>query len=102
MKRYRVEIAPTAQAQAETIAVWWVAHRPAARSLFSAELRAAEKQLGDTPLVGSRYRRGAEGMRRLLLPRTRYHVYYVVDEAALVVRIHAVWHAARGKGPPLR
>ena len=37
--------------------------------------------------------------RRLLLPRTRHHVYFVIDEAARVVRIHAVWHASRGSGP---
>ncbi|MEK6606293.1 MAG: type II toxin-antitoxin system RelE/ParE family toxin [Myxococcota bacterium] len=102
MKRYRVEMSPAAHAQADAIAAWWVTNRPAARSLFSDEAQAAEKQLEKTPLVGGRYRRGREGMRRLLLPRTRYHLYYVVDEGALVVRIHAFWHTARGKGPSLR
>jgi plasmid stabilization system protein ParE len=40
------------------------------------------------------------GIRRVLLPRTRYHVYYVARED--VVLVLAVWHAKRGSGPPMR
>jgi len=39
------------------------------------------------------------GIRRLILPRTRYHVYYRV--AGQVLEILAVWHAVRGSGPGL-
>lgn len=34
------------------------------------------------------------------LPRSRYHVFYSVD--GNLVKVRAVWHASRGKGPPLR
>jgi hypothetical protein len=34
-------------------------------------------------------------MRRILLPRSRYHVYYIVVEDSGTVRVHAIWHMAR-------
>jgi len=40
-------------------------------------------------------------MRRILMPRTRYHVYYVVADEERRVLVHAVWHTARGRGPRL-
>lgn len=40
-------------------------------------------------------------IRRLLLPRSRYHLYFTYDEAADIVEVRAVWHAGRGRGPLL-
>jgi hypothetical protein len=37
----------------------------------------------------------------MLLLRTQYHVYYVVDGPQRVVTVLAVWHTARGSGPVL-
>jgi plasmid stabilization system protein ParE len=39
--------------------------------------------------------------RRLVLQRSRYHVYYVVHPATDQVEILAIWHTARGKLPRL-
>jgi len=39
------------------------------------------------------------GIRRVLMPRSRYHVYYSIEEKFGIVRVHAVWHAARGVTP---
>jgi plasmid stabilization system protein ParE len=41
----------------------------------------------------------AQGVRRVLLRRTRYHLYYriVGDD----IEILAFWHAGRGTPPPL-
>ncbi|HKC83500.1 MAG TPA: hypothetical protein VKD46_05840, partial [bacterium] len=36
-------------------------------------------------------------MRRLLLPGTRYHLYYVYDQEASECVILAVWSAVRGR-----
>lgn len=41
------------------------------------------------------------GLRRVLLGRTRYHLYYTVSEDATVVEILSLWHTARGKAPRL-
>ncbi len=39
--------------------------------------------------------------RRVLMPRTRNHVYFEFDEAQGVVIVHALWGAPRGRGPKL-
>lgn len=100
MSHARVEFSPEALAHVEAVAAWWSENRGAAPSLFSDELAAAVELLASAPRAGGRYERATvPEMRRLLMPRTRYHVYYTVE--ASVIRIHAVWHAARGQGPPL-
>ena len=102
MSRYQVEIAPVAEHQAATIQAWWASNRDAAPTLFLDELEAALVRLEERPELGRPYlAAGVEGMRRFLLPRTRYHVYFTVDVTVCVVRVHAIWHAARGAGPPL-
>jgi plasmid stabilization system protein ParE len=40
-------------------------------------------------------------VRRVLLPRIRYHAYYEIDEGKQFVRIVAFWHASRRSGPQL-
>jgi len=39
------------------------------------------------------------GLRRVLLVRTKHHVYYRAKEN--VIEVLAVWHASRGTGPGL-
>ena len=102
MKRYHVELAPEALAHVEAIHAWWLDHRPASPALFVDEFTAAFELLEHSPRVGRRYLAGpGNEMRRLPLPRTRYLVYYDIDEPGLAVRIHAVWHMSRGQPPPL-
>jgi hypothetical protein len=36
------------------------------------------------------------------MPRSRYYVYFSYDAAMDVVKLRAVWHARRGRGPSLR
>lgn len=48
------------------------------------------------PRIGARYELlELREMRRMLLPRTRHHVYYVDADDSCIARIDAVWHAAR-------
>ena len=55
-----------------------------------------------TPTLGVRYRQcGGVTIRRVLLDRARYHLYFSYDADADVVEVRAVWHTARGSGPPL-
>jgi plasmid stabilization system protein ParE len=71
------------------------------RAYFSTRLAAAFALIASAPNVGHPYRRSpVGGTRRVLLARSRYHVYYAPLDDALVVL--AVWHASRGSGPPLR
>ncbi|HEV7242105.1 MAG TPA: type II toxin-antitoxin system RelE/ParE family toxin [Thermoanaerobaculia bacterium] len=41
------------------------------------------------------------GLRRVLLGRVRYHLYYVVAEEGAFFEVLAIWHTSRGKGPHL-
>ena len=40
-------------------------------------------------------------MRKVLMPKTRHHLYYVADFDEDVIIIHAVWGAPRESGPTL-
>jgi plasmid stabilization system protein ParE len=96
----RVELAPRAHAQVRLIHEWWRANRLAAPSLFADELATALDQLERGVVFGVVYPFALFEVRRFLLPRSRYHVFYSVDGD--LVKVRAVWHASRGKGPPLR
>ena len=75
----QVVVAPQAEAQIRTIDVWWRRNRRASPDLFSSELRDALSMLEVAPRSGKLYRRSEpKGIRRLLLPASRNHVYYLV------------------------
>jgi plasmid stabilization system protein ParE len=103
VKIYRVGFAPDALDHVERLRSWWEANRLAAPHLFDEEFVAAVRQLETAPSTGVVYPhpRVSDEIRRLLMPRSRHHVYYTVDDAASLVWIVAVWHASRGQGPPL-
>jgi plasmid stabilization system protein ParE len=69
--------------------------------VFDEELRAALDQIRTAPQLGSAYQimPGREH-RRVLMPETRYHVYYRMTDPGRV-RVLAIWSAVRGRGPRL-
>lgn len=95
----KVAFAVHAQRQARTVVSWWRRHRSAAPQLFEDELDALVLALAAGQTPGSAYP-GRVGVRRALLPRSRYHVYYEAQSADFVV-VLAVWHTARGRAPKL-
>ena len=96
-----VRTTPEADEQIRMVHNWWRRNRSAAPDMFVNELASAFTLVGSTPHLGHPYRRSpVAGVRRVLLPGSRYHVYYVgLDHE---VRVLAVWHGRRGSGPPLR
>jgi plasmid stabilization system protein ParE len=89
-----------ASAQAKAIDSWWPENRPAAPELFVDELAGAVGLLATAPEAGVPYRpRGAAGVRRLLLPKTRYHIYYRYDRENQVVGILAIRSCVGGRPP---
>jgi plasmid stabilization system protein ParE len=102
MSRYDVRVAPRAQDQIDEVAAWWKTNRQGAPLLVVDEFEAAARRLSITPLSGAIYRRTTfRSIRRLLLPRIRYHIYYEVYDATGLVEIVAFWHAARRRAPRL-
>lgn len=97
---YRVELTDAAMNQAEDAATWWRANRPAAPELFDAELAYALDLLARMPPPTQVWAE-IEGkpVRKVRLPRTRLALYFTIEQD--LVTVHAVWHGARGSGPPL-
>lgn len=90
----RVDLSAEASEQASEIDTWWREHRPSAPDLFENELSQPLARLSETPSLGTPY--AAKGVRRLLLRRSHYHVYFVVEAERLYVV--AIGSAFRGSG----
>jgi len=84
--------------EAERANRWWIRNRPAARDAFVREYQAALLLLAESPRAGLPVR-NHRTLRRLVLPKTGYLVFYRYFEEASVVLVKSVWHARRGKGP---
>lgn len=97
-----LRIAREADDQIRAVETWWHENRPGAPLLFAHELAEALELLTHAQEIGARYGdHGGGTVRRILLGRCRYHVYFSYDAAANVVEVRAVWHAVRGEGPTL-
>jgi plasmid stabilization system protein ParE len=98
----KLVFAPRAEEQADACDSWWRENRPRSRDLFARELAGARSLLLRAPEVGALHGViDGQPVRRILLEKTRTHVYYAVDAAAGVVTILAVWGAPKGDGPRL-
>lgn len=100
MTALRVVFARRATRDVERIDAWWRENRPAAPDLFVDEVRRAVMILALNPHLGTPAASPrTPGLRRALLERTKYHLYFRVKLDRLEVA--AVWHAARGRLPSL-
>jgi plasmid stabilization system protein ParE len=94
---------PEADAMIATAVGWWRDNRPRAPELLLEELRAARERLSEFPEAGVLVRRrGFSGLRRLVLRRTRYHLYYRYSPEHDEVWVVAIWAAMRRRGPRLK
>jgi len=96
----RVKVSARAASQIRKAAEWWAENRPAAPGAVRTDIGEALALLAQQPGIGTAYE-GArtKGVRRLLVGRIRYFVYYHVTPDTLEVL--AVWHVSRGKQPSL-
>ena len=97
----KVVLLDEAQRRFEAEDRWWREHRDA-KELFVTEFETVLRQVASMPNVGQRYRR-ARGklIQRVLMKKTRCHVYYVHDPGRNLVQIHSIWGARRKRGPAL-
>jgi plasmid stabilization system protein ParE len=95
----KVELSGEADRQVEVIDAWWRENRPGAPDLFASELEQALTALADSPTLGVRYGSGETPIKRLLLHRSHYHLYFVQEPNCVLVL--ALWNAFRGRGPAL-
>ena len=102
MNPYRIVVAGRARIAISRVGAWWKANRTAAPRLFEEELAGAFELIANAPAAGEEWRsQRLPGVRRWLLPKSRYHVYYTADEQQSVVIVRMVWFASRGRGPRL-
>ncbi|MEK6373434.1 MAG: type II toxin-antitoxin system RelE/ParE family toxin [Acidobacteriota bacterium] len=81
---------------------WWRVNRTAAPNAVRLELQRAFVLIASQPRIGSRATNvSLPGVRRIYLPKIKYHLYYHVIASPERVEVVALWHARRGKGPPI-
>jgi plasmid stabilization system protein ParE len=97
-----IRLTPAAETSVARNSAWWRENRSSAPDLVEEEFAAACALLAEAPHSGRPVsRRRIPGLRRVLLPATRHHLYYVFDEAAGEVVVLALWSAIRRRGPRL-
>jgi hypothetical protein len=97
----KIVLLAEAQRRFEAEDEWWRDHRDA-KDLLLDEFEQTLEVLSSTPEVGRIYRR-AQGklIQRVLMNKTRCHVYYFHDRERDLVEIHSLWGAVRERGPTL-
>lgn len=81
--------------------MWWELHREKAPGLFVEELAVivAKLRRGAGHERQQYAARGGRIIWRILMPKTRNHVYYRLDDAAGEVEILLIWNAVAGEEP---
>ncbi len=98
----KIEIAKRASHQVERASSWWQENRPHAPLLFEHEFEEALRRLESMPRSGLLYPTARRPtLRRLLLPKTEYHVYFALERDETVLVVYSVWGARRERGPKL-
>jgi len=87
-----------AKAEVRRRRAWWKRHRDET-SLFTQELRRAQRELKSAPKLAVHGRYEGHDVRRLSLGRVHCFVYYVILEAERRVEIVSVWGQERGSQP---
>ena len=94
----RVLFTTTARVHVERERTWWFENRDR-RDVFASDLEGAIGLLSVLPGIGTVYRCGLPGVRRLYLRHIACHVYYTFDEDRVLIL--ALWSARRERGPDL-
>ena len=97
----KVRFTPEARQAVREKRAWWEQHREKAPRLFVEELATFVAKLREGA-DQERQQYGARGGRiiwRILMPRTRNHLYYRLNEAEHEVEVLLVWNAVAGAAP---
>ncbi|MBK7767243.1 MAG: type II toxin-antitoxin system RelE/ParE family toxin [Sulfuritalea sp.] len=96
----RIKVSARAALQINRAAEWWAENRPAAPGAVRTDIGEAMALLARQPGIGTSYEgTRVRGVRRLLVGRIQYFIYYRATSDTL--ELLAVWHTSRGKQPSL-
>jgi plasmid stabilization system protein ParE len=85
-----------------TASEWWDENRPAAPEAFQDAIEQAFELISTHPKVGAVATNvRLHGLRRILLSRVRYYLYYRVKSKPHAVEVLALWHMSRHPDPNL-
>lgn len=100
MTALRIKVSGRAAAEIRRAAEWWADNRPSAPGAVRKDVDDALALLALQPGVGVRVPdTKVGGVRRLLVARVRYYLYYRVTLGT--VEVLAFWHSSRGSSPRL-
>jgi plasmid stabilization system protein ParE len=86
--------------QIEEASAWWEENRPAARGAVHEDLVRAISLIAMQPGCGARsVSSRLRGVRRILLERIGYVLYYRIAPRKRRLEVLAFWHARRGSKP---
>ena len=98
--RLRLRVAPRAEAQIREAAEWWSQNRFKAPRAFAEDLEKAFDLITLLPGAGQPVPHPEiDQLRRLLMGRVRYYLYYTVSDETEAVEVLALWHTSRGERP---
>lgn len=97
----KIVIAPQAAEQIRSAARWWSQNRPLAPDAIRVDLKAGLDLLAVQPQIGSSCDDSPiPELRRLLLGRVQYFIYY--QRQSDVLRVLAFWHTSRVVSPVIK
>lgn len=98
-----VDFTRSASKQVDEAGRWWRENRTKAPRALREELDQAIQMIASQPDVGAVARNTKlAGVRRILLSRVSYHLYYrLLETPGRSLQIVALWHASRGDAPRL-
>ncbi len=73
---------------------WWLRNRDKAPDAFESDFEAVVSAIAENAGIGSIARTRQRNVRRLLMQRVRYYVYYRLN-ADDRIEVLAIWHASR-------
>ncbi len=91
---YRVKVSRRALSEYEIAQAWWRVHRDKAPDLLCGEFKQALSLLSEHPETGL-LAEDHDELRRFLLRKSRYAIFYRVNEDELQVEVLAFWHSSR-------
>jgi plasmid stabilization system protein ParE len=98
----RIEVTAVAAQLIRKAENWWRINRTAAPNAVREELQQAFALIAGQPRIGSRATNvKLHGVRRVYLPIIKEYLYYHLVGEPEYVEVVALWHARRGKGPPI-
>lgn len=98
----KVKFTPRGDLRTQRAVAWWRKNRPDTSELLTEELAQAVEDLETIPHFGTPHpTAGRPQLMRLMLEKTKCHVYFEVDEKKAEIRVLMIWGAPRGREPKL-